>query len=162
MDFRIGFGFDVHQLEDNIEFWLGGIKVSHSKGAVGHSDADVLIHSICDALLGAANLGDIGKHFPDTSIKYKGIDSKILLEDVVRMIRSKGYDVVNIDSTVCLQQPKLEPYISGMKDVLSNCMDIDIDKVSIKATTTEKLSFIGREEGVSAYATVLIHKVNSI
>jgi|TARA_B100001142_G_scaffold329976_2_gene395411 2-C-methyl-D-erythritol 2,4-cyclodiphosphate synthase len=162
MDFRIGFGFDVHQLEDNIDFWLGGIKVSHSKGAVGHSDADVLIHSICDALLGAANLGDIGKHFPDTSIKYKGIDSKILLEDVVRMIRSKGYDVVNIDSTVCLQQPKLEPYISGMKDVLSNCMDIDIDKVSIKATTTEKLSFIGREEGVSAYATVLIHKVNSI
>ena len=152
----------MHQLEDNIEFWLGGIKVSHSKGAVGHSDADVLIHSICDALLGAANLGDIGKHFPDTSIKYKGIDSKILLEDVVRMIRSKGYDVVNIDSTVCLQQPKLEPYISGMKDVLSNCMDIDIDKVSIKATTTEKLSFIGREEGVSAYATVLIHKVNSI
>ncbi len=162
MDFRIGFGFDVHQLEDNIDFWLGGIKVSHSKGAVGHSDADVLIHSICDALLGAANLGDIGKHYPDTSIKYKGIDSKILLEDVVRIIRSKGYDVVNIDTTVCLQQPKLEPYISGMKDVLSNCMDIDIDKVSIKATTTEKLSFIGREEGVSAYATVLIHKVNSI
>mgnify|MGYP001188007936 CR=1 FL=1 len=162
MDFRIGFGFDVHQLVDNIDFWLGGIKVSHSKGAVGHSDADVLIHSICDALLGAANLGDIGKHFPDTSITYKGIDSKILLEDVVRMIRSKGYDVVNIDSTVCLQQPKLEPYISGMKEVLSNCMGIDIDKVSIKATTTEKLSFIGREEGVSAYATVLIHKVNSI
>ena len=162
MDFRIGFGFDVHQLEDNIDFWLGGIKVPHFKGAVGHSDADVLIHSICDALLGAANLGDIGKHFPDTSIKYKGIDSKILLEDVVRIIRSKGYDVVNIDSTVCLQQPKLEPYISGMKEVLSNCMDIDVDKVSIKATTTEKLSFIGREEGVSAYATVLIHKVNSI
>ena len=162
MDFRIGFGFDVHQLEDNIDFWLGGIKVPHSKGALGHSDADVLIHSICDAFLGAANLGDIGKHFPDTSIKYKGIDSKLLLKDVVRIIRSKGYDVVNIDSTVCLQKPKLEPYISRMKDVLSNCMDIDIDKVSIKATTTEKLSFIGREEGISAYATVLISKVNSI
>ena len=162
MSIRVGFGFDVHQLKDGVEFWLGGIIVPHTKGGLGHSDADVLIHSICDALLGAANLGDIGKHFPDTSIKYKGIDSKILLEDVVRMIRSKGYDVVNIDSTVCLQQPKLEPYISGMKDVLSNCMDIDIDKVSIKATTTEKLSFIGREEGVSAYATVLIHKVNSI
>ena len=162
MDFRIGFGFDVHQLEDNIDFWLGGIKVPHCKGALGHSDADVLIHSICDALLGAANLGDIGKHFPDTSKKYKGIDSKILLQDVIRIVRSKGYDVVNIDSTVCLQKPKLEPYIAGMKDVLSNCMDIDIEKVSIKATTTEKLSFIGREEGVSAYATVLIHKVNSI
>jgi len=162
MDFRIGFGFDVHQLEDNLDFWLGGIKVPHSKGALGHSDADVLIHSICDAFLGAANLGDIGKHFPDTSIKYKGIDSKLLLKDVVRIIRSKGYDVVNIDSTVCLQKPKLEPYISRMKDVLSNCMDIDIDKVSIKATTTEKLSFIGREEGISAYATVLISKVNSI
>jgi len=162
MDFRIGFGFDVHQLEDKIDFWLGGIKVPHSKGALGHSDADVLIHSICDALLGAANLGDIGKHYPDTSTKYKGIDSKILLEDVVKIIRSKGYVVVNIDSTVCLQKPKLEPYIPRMKEVLSNCMDLDSDKVSIKATTTEKLSYIGREEGVSAYATVLIHKVNSI
>ena len=159
MNFRVGFGFDVHQLKDGIDFWLGGIIIPHTKGGLGHSDADVLIHTICDALLGAANLGDIGKHFPDTSKEYKGIDSKILLKEVILLIRKKGYEIGNIDSTICLQTPKIEPYITEMKKVLAFCMNIDIDQVSIKATTTEKLSFVGREEGVSAYATVLINKI---
>ena len=162
MNFRIGFGFDVHQLKEGLDFWLGGIKVPHTKGGFGHSDADVLIHSICDALLGAANLGDIGKHFPDTLDQYKGIDSKIILEDVMVLIRAEGYELGNLDSTICLQVPKIAPYILEMQEVLSSCMQVDLNQVSIKATTTEKLSFIGREEGVSAYATVLIHKVNSI
>jgi 2-C-methyl-D-erythritol 2,4-cyclodiphosphate synthase len=159
MSFRIGFGFDVHQLKLGLDFWLGGIIVPHTKGGLGHSDADVLVHTICDALLGAANLGDIGKHFPDTSDNYKGIDSKILLKEVVVLIRNKGYEIGNIDSTICLQTPKIGPYIPEMKKVLSVCMNIDVDQVSIKATTTEKLSFVGREEGVSAYATVLINKI---
>jgi 2-C-methyl-D-erythritol 2,4-cyclodiphosphate synthase len=159
MSFRIGFGFDVHQLKLGLDFWLGGIIVPHSKGGLGHSDADVLVHTICDALLGAANLGDIGKHFPDTSDNYKGIDSKILLKEVVVLIRNKGYEIGNIDSTICLQTPKIGPYIPEMKKVLSVCMNIDVDQVSIKATTTEKLSFVGREEGISAYATVLINKI---
>jgi 2-C-methyl-D-erythritol 2,4-cyclodiphosphate synthase len=159
MSFRIGFGFDVHQLKLGLDFWLGGIIVPHSKGGLGHSDADVLVHTICDALLGAANLGDIGKHFPDTSDNYKGIDSKILLKEVVVLIRNKGYEIGNIDSTICLQTPKIGPYIPEMKKVLSDCMNINVDQVSIKATTTEKLSFVGREEGVSAYATVLINKI---
>ncbi len=159
MNFRVGFGFDVHQLKDGIDFWLGGIIIPHTKGGLGHSDADVLIHTICDALLGAANLGDIGKHFPDTSKEYKGIDSKILLKEVILLIRKKGYEIGNIDSTICLQTPKIGPYIPEMKKVLAFCMNIDIDQVSIKATTTEKLSFVGREEGVSAYATVLINKI---
>jgi 2-C-methyl-D-erythritol 2,4-cyclodiphosphate synthase len=159
MSFRIGFGFDVHQLKLGLDFWLGGIIVPHSKGGLGHSDADVLVHTICDALLGAANLGDIGKHFPDNSDNYKGIDSKILLKEVVVLIRNKGYEIGNIDSTICLQTPKIGPYIPEMKKVLSVCMNIDVDQVSIKATTTEKLSFVGREEGVSAYATVLINKI---
>ena len=159
MNFREGFGFDVHQLKDGIDFWLGGIIIPHTKGGLGHSDADVLIHTICDALLGAANLGDIGKHFPDTSEEYKGIDSKILLKEVILLIRKKGYEIGNIDSTICLQTPKIGPYIPEMKKVLAFCMNIDIDQVSIKATTTEKLSFVGREEGVSAYATVLINKI---
>ena len=158
MSFRIGFGFDVHQLKEGIDFWLGGIIVPHTKGSFGHSDADVLIHSICDALLGAANLGDIGKHFPDTDSKYKGIDSKLLLKKVMILIREKGYMIGNIDSTICLQTPKIEPYITEMQKVIAACMSVDINLVSIKATTTEKLSFVGREEGVSAYATVLIHK----
>ena len=158
MSFRIGFGFDVHQLKEGLDFWLGGIIVSHSKGGFGHSDADVLIHTICDALLGAANLGDIGKHFPDTAAEYKGIDSKILLKEVMVLIRNKGYKIGNIDSTICLQTPKIGPYIPEMQKVLATCMNIDVDQVSIKATTTEKLSFVGREEGVSAYATVLINK----
>ena len=159
MSFRVGFGFDVHQLKVGLDFWLGGIIVPHTKGGLGHSDADVLIHTICDALLGAANLGDIGKHFPDTEAEYKGIDSKILLKEVMVLIREKGYEIGNIDSTICLQTPKIGPYIPKMQKVLATCMNIDVDQVSIKATTTEKLSFVGREEGVSAYATVLITKI---
>jgi 2-C-methyl-D-erythritol 2,4-cyclodiphosphate synthase len=159
MSFRVGFGFDVHQLKVGLDFWLGGIIVPHTKGGLGHSDADVLVHTICDALLGAANLGDIGKHFPDTQSEYKGIDSKILLKDVMVLIRDKGYQIGNIDSTICLQTPKIGPYIPEMQKVLATCMNIDVDQVSIKATTTEKLSFVGREEGVSAYATVLITKI---
>jgi len=159
MSFRIGFGFDVHQLKEDLDFWLGGIIIPHTKGGLGHSDADVLIHTICDALLGAANLGDIGKHFPDTAAEYKGIDSKILLKEVMLLVRNQGYEIGNIDSTICLQTPKIGPYIPEMKKVLASCMNIDIDQVSIKATTTEKLSFVGREEGVSAYATVLINKI---
>ena len=159
MSFRVGFGFDVHQLKVGLDFWLGGIIVPHTKGGLGHSDADVLVHTICDALLGAANLGDIGKNFPDTEAEYKGIDSKILLKEVMVLIREKGYEIGNIDSTICLQTPKIGPYIPKMQKVLATCMNIDVDQVSIKATTTEKLSFVGREEGVSAYATVLITKI---
>ena len=159
MSFRVGFGFDVHQLKEGLDFWLGGIIIPHTKGGLGHSDADVLIHTICDALLGAANLGDIGKHFPDTKTEYKGIDSKILLKEVMLLIRNKGYEIGNIDSTICLQTPKIGPYIPEMKKVLAFCMNVDVDQVSIKATTTEKLSFVGREEGVSAYAIVLINKI---
>jgi len=158
MKIKVGFGFDVHQLKQGLDFWLGGIIVPHTKGGLGHSDADVLIHTICDALLGAANMGDIGKHFPDTSVEYKGIDSKILLKEVVRLISEKGFSIGNIDSTICLQTPKIGKYIPEMQRVLASCMDIDIEDVSIKATTTEKLSFVGRQEGVSAYATVLIQK----
>jgi len=156
MSIRVGFGFDVHQLQDGFDFFLGGIKVPHIKGGLGHSDADVLIHSICDALLGAANLGDIGQHFPDTDPKYKGIDSKILLTEVIKLIKTKGYELGNIDSTICLQTPKIGKYIPEMQKVLADCMNVYPEVVSIKATTTEKLSFVGREEGVSAYATVLI------
>ena len=159
MIFRTGFGFDVHQLIEGRDFWLGGIKIPYHKGGLGHSDADVLIHVICDALLGAANLGDIGKHFPDTSTEFKDIDSKILLQNTMILIRDKGYEIGNIDTTVCLQNPKLSKYINEMKTVLSTCMDIDIDSISIKATTTEKLGYVGREEGISAYANVLINKL---
>ena len=158
MKIKVGFGFDVHQLKDGLDFWLGGIKVPHTKGGLGHSDADVLIHAICDALLGASNLGDIGKHFPDSSEEFKGIDSKILLKEVVKLISEKGYCIGNIDSTICLQVPKIAPYILEMQEVLSSCMQVDLNRVSIKATTTERLSFVGREEGVSAYATVLLQK----
>jgi 2-C-methyl-D-erythritol 2,4-cyclodiphosphate synthase len=153
---RIGFGFDVHQLVENVPFTLGGIVIPHHKGATGHSDADTLIHAICDALLGAASLGDIGIHFPDSDPALKGIDSKILLQKVMRLISQKGYRIVNVDTTVCLQQPKLRPYIPQMQETLAQVMDIPIDHISIKATTTEKLGFTGREEGVSAYAVVLI------
>tara|TARA_B110000444_G_scaffold23837_1_gene19802 strand:+ start:7376 stop:7855 length:480 start_codon:yes stop_codon:yes gene_type:complete len=159
MIFRTGFGFDVHQLVEGRDFWLGGIKIPYHKGGLGHSDADVLIHVICDALLGAANLGDIGKHFPDTSTDFKDIDSKILLQNTMILIRDRGYEIGNIDTTVCLQNPKLSKYINEMKTVLSTCMDIDIDSISIKATTTEKLGYVGREEGISAYANVLINKL---
>ena len=158
MNIRIGIGYDVHQLAEGEEFWLGGILLDYHKGGVGHSDADVLLHTICDALLGAANLGDIGKHFPDTSSDYKGIDSKILLKTVAELITEKGYKISNIDSTVCLQKPKLAPHLDTMKQVIANVLNLDIDQVSIKATTTEKLGFVGREEGISAYSSVLIYK----
>ena len=159
MNLRIGFGYDVHQLVEGRDFWLGGIKIPHKKGALGHSDADVLVHVICDALLGAANLGDIGKHFPDNSKEFKDIDSKLLLGEVVQMLKENNYEIVNIDSTVCLQLPKLAPFINQMKDALAKCINIEVDRISIKATTTEKLGFVGIEKGVSAYATVLINKV---
>lgn len=158
MKIRVGFGFDVHQLEEGKDFWLGGIKIPHTKGAVGHSDADVLIHTICDALLGAANLRDIGFHFPPTDNKYKGIDSKILLKDVVKLITEKGFSIGNIDVTIALQQPKINPFIPEIKNTLCPILEIDNEDLSIKATTTEKLGFEGREEGVSAYAVVLIQK----
>ena len=159
MNLRIGFGYDVHQLVDGRDFWLGGVKIPHKKGALGHSDADVLVHVICDALLGAANLGDIGKHFPDNSKEFKDIDSKLLLGEVVQMLKENNYEIVNIDSTVCLQLPKLAPFINQMKDELAKCINIESDRISIKATTTEKLGFVGNEKGVSAYASVLINKV---
>ena len=159
MNYRIGFGYDVHQLVSGRDFWLGGIKIPFDKGGLGHSDADVLVHVICDALLGAANMGDIGKHFPDSSEEYKDIDSKILLKNVMELIRKNNFEIVNIDSTVCLQLPKLAPFIDTMKLELSNCMGIDVNDISIKATTTERLGFVGKEKGISAYATVLITKI---
>jgi 2-C-methyl-D-erythritol 2,4-cyclodiphosphate synthase len=158
MNIRVGFGFDVHQLVEGIPFTLGGITISHTKGSLGHSDADVLIHAICDALLGAANLRDIGFHFPDTSAELKGIDSKILLKKTVALINEKGYTIGNIDSTICLQRPKIKDYIPQMQQILAQTCQIDEDCLAIKATTTEKLGFEGREEGVSAYAVVLIEK----
>lgn len=158
MNIRTGIGFDVHQLAEGEEFWLGGILLDYHKGGVGHSDADVLLHAICDALLGAANLGDIGKHFPDTSADYKGIDSKILLKRVGELIAEKDYKISNIDSTICLQKPKLAPHLDTMKAVIAKVLELDMDQVSIKATTTEKLGFVGREEGISAYSSVLIFK----
>jgi 2-C-methyl-D-erythritol 2,4-cyclodiphosphate synthase len=158
MKIRVGFGYDVHQLQEGEAFWLGGIKIEHYRGAVGHSDADVLIHVICDALLGAANMRDIGYHFSDTDPKFKGIDSKILLKDTMALIGEKGWKVENIDATVCLQQPKINPYVPEMKMCLADVMAIPQEDLSIKATTTEKLGFVGREEGVAAYATVLISK----
>lgn len=158
MKIRVGMGYDVHQLKEGEDFWLGGIKVPHTHGAVGHSDADVLIHVICDAILGAANLRDIGFHFADTDPQFKGIDSKILLDDVIKLITEKGYNIGNIDATICLQRPKINPHVPEMKSVLAKVMGIDEDDVSIKATTTEKLGFVGKEEGVSAYAVVLLEK----
>ncbi|GAB2948450.1 2-C-methyl-D-erythritol 2,4-cyclodiphosphate synthase [Hymenobacter coalescens] len=158
MRIRTGFGYDVHQLQPGLPFWLGGIQLDHTHGALGHSDADVLIHVICDALLGAANLRDIGFHFPDTDPQYKGIDSKRLLSEVARLLHERGYQIGNIDSTICLEAPKVNPYIPEMQRVLAAVMGIEPDDVSIKATTTEKLGFVGRREGVAAYASVLIVK----
>lgn len=158
MKIRVGFGFDVHRLVPGRELWLGGIRLEHELGLLGHSDADVLIHAICDALLGAANLRDIGYHFPDNSAEFKNIDSKILLAKTVELIAGKGYRVGNIDATVCAERPKLKNHIPEMQEVLAKVMGVDVDEVSIKATTTEKLGFTGREEGISAYATVLIEK----
>ncbi len=155
---RVGFGFDVHQLVEGRELWLGGIRLEHSLGLLGHSDADVLIHAICDALLGAANMRDIGFHFPDNKEEFHNVDSKILLRKTVELIGSKGYTVGNIDATVCAERPKLKAHIPEMQQCLAEVMGIDADDVSIKATTTEKLGFTGREEGISAYATVLIER----
>ena len=156
MKIRVGFGFDVHQLVPGRDLWLGGIKLEHTMGLLGHSDADVLIHAICDALLGAANMRDIGYHFPDTGTEFKDIDSKILLRKTIALIATKGYSVSNIDATICAERPKLKSHIPAMQECLAQCMGVDTDAVSIKATTTEKLGFTGREEGISAYATVLI------
>ena len=158
MKIRVGFGFDVHQLVSDRELWLGGIKFEHELGLLGHSDADVLIHAICDALLGAANMRDIGYHFPDNTGEFKNIDSKILLAKTVGLIATKGYRVGNVDATVCAERPKLKARIPEMQEVLARLMGVDVEDVSIKATTTEKLGFTGREEGISAYATVLIEK----
>ncbi|WP_461641791.1 2-C-methyl-D-erythritol 2,4-cyclodiphosphate synthase [Labilibaculum euxinus] len=158
MKIRVGFGYDVHQLAEGEEFWLGGIKLTHNKGCVAHSDGDVLIHAICDALLGAANMRDIGYHFPDTSNDFKNIDSKILLKKTVRLIAEKGFSIGNIDATIALQQPKIKPIIPEMQKVLSDVMEIDLEDLAIKATTTEKLGFVGNEDGIAAYATVLIQK----
>jgi len=159
MDIRVGVGYDVHQLAAGYEFWIGGVRIPHTKGAVGHSDADVLLHAICDAILGALALGDIGTHFPDTDPKYKGIDSKKLLKHVFELILTKGWKIGNIDSTICLQQPKLKPYIPNMVSTIEKIVDVKgEDRVSVKATTTEKLGFVGREEGISAYCVVLLIK----
>lgn len=155
---RIGIGYDVHQLRDGLPLTLGGVHIDHTKGLVGHSDADVLIHAICDALLGAAALGDIGKHFPDTDAKYKGIDSRLLLKETVRLITEKGYSIGNVDSTLCIQKPKVAPYIEQMRQNLATTLGIDIDQVSVKATTTEHLGFEGREEGISAQAAVILNR----
>lgn len=155
---RVGFGFDVHKLVEGRDLWLGGIKIPHSLGLLGHSDADVLIHAICDALLGAANMRDIGYHFPDTSADTLDIDSKILLKKTIDLIATKGYRLGNIDATVCAERPKINPHVEKMKECLATVMNADVDDISIKATTTEKLGFTGREEGMSAYATVLIYK----
>jgi 2-C-methyl-D-erythritol 2,4-cyclodiphosphate synthase len=155
---RIGFGFDVHQLSEDREFWLGGIKIPSAKGILGHSDADVLLHAICDAVLGALALGDIGKHFPDTDQSFKGIDSKILLSKTIELISQKGYRIGNIDSSVVLQQPKIMPYADDMRKCIAALCQISMDDISIKATTNEKMGFIGREEGIVAYAVVLLLK----
>ena len=158
MKIRTGFGFDVHKLVEGRELWMGGIKLEHSLGLLGHSDADGPLHAICDALLGAANMRDIGYHFPDTSADTLDIDSKILLRKTMDLIATKGYRLGNIDATICAERPKMNPHIPAMKECLAKVMGCDVDDISIKATTTEKLGFTGREEGISAYATVLITK----
>ena len=161
MKIRVGFGYDVHALVPDRELWLGGIKIEHTLGLLGHSDADVLIHAVCDALLGAANMRDIGYHFPDTAGEYKNIDSKILLRDTMKLLRDAGYELGNIDATVAAERPKLNPPIPLMKKTLAEVMNGDEEDISIKATTTEKLGFTGRQEGISAYATVLIQRMGS-
>ncbi len=159
MKIRTGFGYDVHRLVEGRDLWIGGIKLEHTMGLLGHSDADVLIHALCDALLGAANLRDIGFHFPDTGSEFKNIDSKVLLRDTMVLIRAKGYDLSNADITIAAERPKLNPHVEQMKLTLSEVMGVDIEDISIKATTTEKLGFTGREEGIAAYATVLIYQI---
>ena len=159
MSFRIGFGIDFHQMVEDREFWLGGVKIPHTKGALGHSDADVLLHAICDAMLGAACLGDIGVHFPDTDSSYKNIDSKVLLSKSRELIESAGYTIVNIDSSICLESPKIKNYIPQMQQAIATVLGIELTDISIKATTTEKMGFVGREEGLVAYATILLQKI---
>ncbi len=158
INIRVGFGFDVHPLGEERELWLGGIKLKFDKGCVGHSDADVLLHAICDALLGAANLKDIGFHFPNTDERYKGADSKLLLKEVVALLDKNGYGIGNVDSTLSLEAPKINPHIEAMQNVLAPIMNISVNDISIKATTNEKLGYVGREEGVNAYAVALIYK----
>lgn len=160
MSFRIGSGVDFHQLAEGRELWLGGVLVPAEKGALGHSDADVLLHAICDALLGALALGDIGTHFPDTSAEFKGIDSKILLRRSMDLVSAAGYRVVNVDSTLCLEKPKIKPHVPEMQRTIAGILGVSIQDVSIKATTTEKMGFVGREEGLVAYATVLLERVS--
>jgi len=155
---RIGFGFDVHRLSEGYDLWLGGVKIPHTKGAVGHSDADVLLHAICDAMLGALALGDIGKHFPDTDAKYKGIDSKLLLARVITLIDEQGYKVGNIDATLCLEKPKIMPYVDEMRKTIAAICKVEVSDISVKATTNEKLGYVGSEEGVNAYAVALMLK----
>ncbi|MDR2844415.1 MAG: 2-C-methyl-D-erythritol 2,4-cyclodiphosphate synthase [Candidatus Symbiothrix sp.] len=159
MNIRVGFGYDVHPFAENRALWLGGIQIEYTQGLKGHSDADVLIHAVCDALLGAANLRDIGFHFPDTAGKYKNIDSKILLAHTMELLRAKNYEVGNVDVTVCAEKPKLNPYIPQMKTCLSQVMQTDEDAISIKATTSEKMGFVGREEGIAVFATALINRL---
>ena len=159
MGIRIGLGVDFHQLAEGRELWIGGVLIPHHKGGLGHSDADVLLHAICDALLGAACLGDIGVHFPDTDQKYKNIDSKILLRQTIELIKQEGYKIVNIDSTLCLQEPKIKPYIEPMQQTIADIAGIGIKDISIKATTTEQMGFVGRKEGVVAYATALLETI---
>ena len=158
MKIRVGFGYDVHQLTENRELWLGGVQIPHEKGALGHSDADVLLHAICDALLGAAGKRDIGFYFPDTSSEFKNIDSKILLQRTIQVLKDDGWKVGNIDSTLCMERPKIMSFVPEMKKVISAICEIEEDDVSIKATTSEKMGFVGREEGVNAYAVALIQK----
>ena len=158
MDIRVGNGYDVHLLAQGLEFWLGGIKIEHTKGCVAHSDGDTLIHALCDAMLGALALGDIGKHFPDNSSEFKGIDSKILLARVNDLIKAKGYALVNADCTILLQKPKVAPYIVPMRECLAQVLGVEVDRVSVKATTTEGAGFVGREEAIAVYATVLLQK----
>ena len=159
MPYRIGFGVDFHQLIEGRELWIGGIKIAHHKGALGHSDADVLLHAICDALLGAACLGDIGIHFPNTSDEFKNIDSKILLKRTIELIRKENCQVINIDSTICVEEPKIKSYVAEMQKIIAGIIDISVNDISIKATTTEKMGFIGRGEGIAAYAVVILEKV---
>lgn len=161
MSLRIGYGYDVHQLAEGEDLVIGGLVIPHEKGSVGHSDADVLLHVICDAMLGALALGDIGTHFPDTDPELKGIDSKILLRETWELIQAKGYALVNMDTTVCLQRPKLKPHIQGMRQCIAQILDVDADLIGIKATTTEKLGFVGTEQGISAHAVVLLQAIQS-
>lgn len=156
--FRIGYGYDVHQLAPGEEFWLGGIEIEHSHGALGHSDADVLLHVICDALLGALALRDIGFHFPDTDPQYKGVDSKKLLQHTYDLVTEAGWELCNLDSTICLQEPKISPHVDAMRGCISGLLGVDMNQVSVKATTTEKLGFVGTKEGISAHAVVLLHR----